>query len=359
MVTASSRSPCRVRRSRPIQTRHGARRCSCRSAASTSRSSSRRRAGPLSRATSSSITTSACRSSIPASATATPASRTAVPAPRRHWPIATAVRGNTWLRSAPGDTQALRVDVTDKAGNRTSTLFTFKVQFVVAPFALSPTNDAASALFANTPFAQRASLYSTTVAAVEYPFTNTTGKAFFLRPSDNGVHGVDNLVDWLVRENQMRLKTTTEWRAGFIKNQLQLDECPSVPKDDAGNDKWTPVTQILNNIGTDKWVAVKEPDASVGALQPVTADNPLPPAPSAWSQLADFDNIYGTSGQVIQPGLTLFYEFDYILNIPSVFRPAAVRNWRFVDNTSGTPVTKTCHSVNFLQQRQSYGYLLT
>src|SRR3569832_1247632 len=84
--------------------------------------------------------------------------------------------------------------------------------------------------------------------------------------------------------------------------------------------------------------------------------HPLPPAPSAWSLLADFDNIYGTSGQVIQPGLTLFYEFDYILNIPSVFRPAAVRNWRCVDNTSGTPVTKTCPSVNFLQQRQSYGY---
>src|SRR3569832_1501174 len=134
---------------------------------------------------------------------------------------------------------------------------------------------AASAVCANSPFAQRASLYPTTVAAVDYPFTNSTGKAFYLRPSDNGVHGVDNLVDGLVRENQKHHKTTTEWRAGFIKNQLQLDECPSVPKDDAGNDKWTPVTQILNNIGTDKWVAVKVPDASVGALQPVTADNPL------------------------------------------------------------------------------------
>src|SRR3569833_2957661 len=208
MVTASSRSPCRVRRSRPIQTRRGARRCSRRSAAITSRSSSRRRAGPPSRATSSSITTSACRSSIPASATATPASRTAVQAladrndgapvviatdhadlagvavtrvalgsnnipyfafaandPLSNgvgtapeelrvrmqyekngqvvtpWrvltpvdgqyllPLATELLGNTWLRSAPGDTQALRVDVTDTAGNRTSTLFTFKVQF--------------------------------------------------------------------------------------------------------------------------------------------------------------------------------------------------------------------------------------
>lgn len=271
-------------------------------------------------------------------------------------PLATELLGDTWLRSAPGDTQALRVDVTDKAGNSASTLFTFKVQFVVAPFALSPTNDAASALFANTPFAQRASLYSTTVTAVEYPFTNTTGKAFYLRPSDNSVHGVDNLVDRLVRENQMRLKTTTEWRAGFIENQLQLDECPSVPKDDTGNDKWTPVTQVRNNIGVGNWVAVRVPDAGVGGVQSVSADNPAPPAPSAWSQIADFDNIYGTTGQVIQPGMTLSYEFDYILDIPSVFRPAAVRNWRFVDNTSGTPVTKTCPNVNFLQQRQSYSY---
>ena len=272
-------------------------------------------------------------------------------------PLATEPLGEAWLRSAPANGQTLRVSVTDKAGNSVSKLFTFKVQFIVAPFSVSPSGDVAATLFANTAFVQRTALFGAKTTVVEYTFTNTTGKAFYLLPSDkDSVHTVDNLIDQLVRENQARLKTTTEWRAGFIENQLQLNQCPSLPKDGNGNDKWTPVTQILNNIGVSSWVLVKVPDASLGGVQPISADNPAPPPPSAWTQIADFDGTYGTNAQVIQPGMTLSYEFDYILDIPSVFRPAAVRNWRYVDSTSGTPITTTCPNVNFLQQRQSYSY---
>lgn len=270
-------------------------------------------------------------------------------------PLATEGLGDAWLRSSPNDVQVLRVEVTDRAGNRANAVFSFKADFVVAPFAVDAPVDAGRA-FAGTPFTQRQNLFGATVTAIEYPFTNTTGKAFYLRPDDDSVHGVDNLIDRLVRENQVRLKTASEWRAGFIENQLQLDQCPSLPNDVSGNEKWTPVTQILNNTGTSAWTIVKVPNPSVGGVQSASADNPAPPAPSAWSQLADFDGAYGLSTQAIAPGMQLSYEFDYILNIASVFRPAAVRNWRFVDNTVSPPAVKTCPNINFLQQRQVYAY---
>lgn len=272
-------------------------------------------------------------------------------------PLVTEFLGDTWLRSNPADAHALRVEVMDKAGNHTTMLFNFKVQFMVAPFTLAPTNDAATALFSNIPFAQRASLYGAQIVAVEYPFANTTGKAFYLLPSDkDSVHTADNLIEQLVRENKVRLNTATEWRAGFIENNLQLDQCPSLPTDSNGNPKWTPVTQILDNVGTSQWQTRTVPNASAGDVQSVSSDSPAPLPPTAWSQIADFNNTYGTNGQVIQPGMSLVYEFDYIQNMASIFKPAAVRNWKFTDNTVAPPVVRTCPDVNFLQQRQTFSY---
>ncbi len=273
-------------------------------------------------------------------------------------PLATETLHASWLNSTPNDIHALRVEVTDKAGNRVTTLFTFKIDFIVAPFDVGAVSDAASGFFSNISFAERESVYGANIAVMEYQFINTTGKTFYVNLEDSGAHTARNTIEELVRENKVRLKSTPEWRAGFIENVLQWDQCPSLPKD-GGVDKWAPVSQVLNNGGVGKWNPVKVPEPSFGEIEPVSADTKEPPLPSAWKQVPDtffVDAIYEKNTSTIASAGTLNYEFDYILNLPSIFRPAAVRNWKFVDNTGPLPVTTTCPNVNFLQQREVKSY---
>ena len=267
-------------------------------------------------------------------------------------PLATEVLSNAWLRSSPSDVHALRVAVEDLAGNITNSVFTFKVEFVVAPFTMGTVTDTGSATFAGVSFDQRGNLYNTTLTAEEYAFTNTTGKSFYISPGDDSIHSADNLIDQLVRENSVRLKTSTEWRAGFVENILNVSQCPSLPQN-GSNDKWTPVTQVLNYLGGVVWNPVTVADPSFGVIQSVATDTPAAPSPSAWSQLADFDSTYAAVSAINLPHhKTLSYEYDYILNTSNLDQPAAVRNWKVVHSGH----TSTCPDVNYLQQRQVYGY---
>lgn len=268
-------------------------------------------------------------------------------------PLATELLSNAWLRSAPSDIHALRVEVEDLAGNITNTLFTFKVDFVVAPFTMEAVTDTGGTTFAGFGFDQRGSLYNTTLTAVEYAFTNTTGKSFYISPSDDSVHAVDNLIDQLVRENSARLKTSTQWRAGFVQTPLDGSECPSMPQDSTHNDIWTPVTQVLNYVGGGAWNPVTVANSSLGAIQSVLTDNPAPPPPSSWSQLGDFDTTYAAvNARNLGHRKTLSYEYDYILDSLHLDQPAAIRNWTIVQSHNIT----TCPDVDFLQQRQVFVY---
>ena len=260
-------------------------------------------------------------------------------------PLATEVLSNAWLQSAPSDSHTLRVEVEDLAGNITSTQFTFKVEFVVAPFSMGAVTDTGDPTFAGVSFDQRGSLYNTSLTAVEYAFTNTTGKSFYISPHDTSVHAVDNLIDQLVRENSVRLKTTTEWRAGFVENILNGTQCPSMPKNPDGTDKWTPVTQVLNYVGGGTWANVTVAAPTFGAVQSVATDTPTAPTATAWSQVPDFDSTYYPVS-----GATLSYEYDYV-DPSNLNQPAAVRNW-----TLGTGIPTPCADVDFFQERLSYSY---
>ena len=268
-------------------------------------------------------------------------------------PLVTELLSDAWLRSAPSDIHALRIKVEDLAGNITNTLFTFKVDFVVAPFTMGAVTDTGGATFAGFSFDQRGSLYNTSLTVVEYAFTNTTGKSFYISPGDDSVHTVDNQIDQLVRENSVRLKTSAQWRAGFVQTPLNGSECPSMPQDGSRNDIWTPVTQVLNYVGGGVWNPVTVADPSLGAIQSVLTDNPVPPPPSSWSQLGDFDSTYAAvSALNLGHRKTLSYEYDYILDSSHLDQPAAIRNWAVVQ----TRDISTCPDVDFLQQRQVFVY---
>ncbi len=268
-------------------------------------------------------------------------------------PLATETLDPAWLRSLPGDLHTLRIEVTDLAGNIKQARLTFKVDFVVAPFTLGTVTDVGQ--FSSVAFADRASLYSKTHPVVEYSFKNTTGKAFHISPDDNSVHTVDNLIDQLVRQNQARLKTTTEWRAGFIENVTRLNQCPSMPKIGDVN-KWTAVTELQNYVGLTTTNPVSVPAPTLSPARSFAEETPSAPLPSDWTQLADFDTAYGRRLESILPGKSLSYDYDYIADSDSLFYPAAVRNWTYVDNTVTPSVTRTCPDVNFLQQRQVFSY---
>jgi len=268
-------------------------------------------------------------------------------------PLATEVLSSAWLNSAPSDIQTLRVEVEDQAGNITNGQFTFKVEFVVAAFTMGNVADVGDTAISSVSFDQRSSLYNTTITVEEYPFTNTTGKAFYISPSDSSTHNVDDLIDQLVRENQVRLETSTEWQAGFVENLLDGTVCPSMPKDSNNNDKWTPITQLLNNVGHNTWSIVTVPDPTFGAVQSVSTDTPTAPDPTAWTLLPDFDSTYNSVTYKLQNKATLSLNDDYIMSTATQNQPAAVRNWQVVNSDS---TTVTCPDVYFLQQRLAYSY---
>ena len=166
------------------------------------------------------------------------------------------------------------------------------------------------------------------------------------------MHSVENLIDRLVRENMVRLKTTTEWRAGFVQNLTTSSVCPSMPRDGLGNPIWTPITQLLNYVGSGLWNPVLVPDPSLGTVESVLSDTPTAPSPTSWTQLADFDGIFNFSIYTLGPRRTLSYSYDYVLDTAHLDQPAAVRNWQVIDDG----VITSCPDVKFLQQRQGFSY---
>ncbi|TPW13245.1 MAG: hypothetical protein FD130_1604, partial [Halothiobacillaceae bacterium] len=162
----------------------------------------------------------------------------------------------------------------------------------------------------------------------------------------------DNLVDRLVRENKVRLKTTTEWRAGFIENVLNPSQCPRMPQE-RGSDKWSVVTQLLNRTATG-WSVVTIPAPALGVIESKTMDNPVAPSPTSWAAQTDFDGVHEGGSANIPGGKTLSYKYDYILDESSYYQPAAVRDWKVVTASSGA--VNSCPDVTFLQQRTVMSY---
>ncbi|MBI3775096.1 MAG: hypothetical protein HY273_06015 [Gammaproteobacteria bacterium] len=249
-----------------------------------------------------------------------------------------------WLKSSPSDKQLLRLVAEDAAGNSQQLELTFRVDFVVTNFALPVLKDIGAELFAATPFDRRADLNNRQFAATEYNLTNTTGKSFNIFLSDTAQHRAQVEIETLVREHHVQTLAATEWQVGQILNALVLNECPS-------NSSWQNVTSILNYDGT-SWVAKSPPAPTPGVEFPTLSDNvPLPPAPSGWTDVPDFDNQFLVREEKL-PDDTLAFESDYIVDKNQFSRPAKIRNWKHTNLLDGS--VSTCPDVSFFQQRTAY-----
>jgi len=257
-------------------------------------------------------------------------------------PLVSEMLALNWHQAAPADEHVIRVEVSDAAGNLSDLSFLFRTDFYVPTFSIDTISDLGSNIFTDAPFTDRANLNGLEFASIAYTFTNTVGKSFYLSLADDSMHTTAQTVDQLVREHQIRLKTTPEWRIGLMTPSTQ---CPEMTG-------WTSISSVLNFTGS-AWVPEQVPDTSFSAETAISSDAlPLSPIPSTWNDVPDFDERF----EVItleSSSTVLTYRYDYILDETALVPPSAyVLAWALV----GTTNTQTCPQKRYFQQREVYAY---
>jgi hypothetical protein len=262
-------------------------------------------------------------------------------------PIASETLDPEWLNSNPSDQHSIRVEAVDAAGNTQQLDLTFRVDFHVTAPNLEPVADLGDDLFVATPFDRRADLNNRQFAATAYAFTNTSGKSFNVYLADAAQHQAEGIYEKMVREHQVRTKTTTEWRVGQIDNALITNQCPQ-------SGAWVSVTSLLNYNQANGWESRTVPQPTHGAAFSVFSDIvPTPqPATTGWTNVPDFDGDYFPKEEFVPSG-RLTFEYDYIVDAAQFSRPAAIRNWRVVDSDEESH-DKSCPDVKFFQQQFAY-----
>lgn len=261
-------------------------------------------------------------------------------------PLATETLAPAWLEATPAVTQGVRVRLTDEAGNSSEKLFSFKTSFVVSPFTLKPVADLGEGFFGSTGFNSRAGLHNRRFAANSYSFTNNTGKAFYLRPSEAASHNASRHVETLVRKHNVRLKTATEWQVRAVVSTV-TNTCPVLGEYQA-------VAEIQNHTSSG-WQAQQPPAVVLGVEALVSSDTPTLPADhGVWSNLPHFDGEFATAD--INVGEAVYsFTFDYLVAGDSATAPLSplyLAHWtKSVDSPGDCPELGP-----LLQQRKQYEY---
>jgi hypothetical protein len=270
-------------------------------------------------------------------------------------PLASEVLTTDWHQSLPSDQHKILIQVSDPAGNQSSTEFIFHGDFYVPAFAMSTIDDLSANLFTNTAFADRINLNNLEFPSNAYTFTNATGKSFYLSLEDLSAHNTSQTVEQLVREHLVKLKTATEWRIGLMKPDT-TNQCPDLDPVTYSPDGWSYPTAIYNWTGVATgWQQENLPAPSYGGEESAPDDNlPQAPAATSWTDVAHFDqefkvNTNSSSDQI------LTYGYDYIVNRFS-FSPSAgyVFGWILQDLDDNK--TTQCAPKRYFQQRTVYAY---
>jgi len=255
-------------------------------------------------------------------------------------PLVSEMLAPDWHRATPTDEHVIRVEASDAAGNLSNLSFLFRADFYVPAFNIDTISDLGADIFAGTPFTDRANLNGLAFASIAYTFTNTVGKSFYLSLADDSIHTTAQTVDQLVREHQIRLKTTPEWRIGLM---TPTTRCPEMTG-------WTATSTVLNFTGS-AWVPEQVPAASFGTETAISSDDlPTSPTPSTWNDVPDFDEQFEVT-TLESSSSVLTYRYDYILDESALVPPSAyVFAWALV----GTTDTQTCPQKRYFQQREVY-----
>ena len=262
-------------------------------------------------------------------------------------PLASETLSPSWNQATPVELHNIQVEVTDPAGNVTASSFSFRSDFYVPPLNTSnmTVSDINTDIFTTTTFSNRASLNDMPFNSTEFTtITNPVNTSIYIRPEDTATHTVEQTVEQLVREHQVRLITTTEWQ---IREMSSLQTCPD---QNLGN--WQPVSTIHNWFNGD-WQPESVPQPIQGPIEFATSDDlPSAPAETPWSTVPHFDNEFNTAN--INIGNTWDYKFDYVLDPSDPLSVAYIADWN-LRNSNGD-IIATCPDAIFFQQRQVFTY---
>lgn len=262
-------------------------------------------------------------------------------------PLASETLSPTWHQATQDELHSIQVEVTDPAGNVTVSSFSFRTDFTVPPLDTSAmvVMDVNADTFTATVFADRATLNNLQfVSTVFETITNPVNTAIYIQPQDTAGHSVQQTVEQLVREHQVRLITSTEWQ---IRLMAPLQTCPN-----ENLTEWRNATSIYNWVNGD-WQLESVPQSIQGPIELAPNDDlPTAPAATIWSNVPHFDNEFSTASITI--GNTWNYSFDYASDPLNSLSAAHITNWE-VRNSSGD-VIDTCPDASFFQQREVFTY---
>ena len=254
-------------------------------------------------------------------------------------PLASETLSLFWHQATPVDLQAVRIEVSDPAGNIAQQTFSFRADFYVPALGIgepviediNPVNGVV--------FSQRASLHNAELDTMTYTFTNPSSKAVFVQPADTSAHTVSQTVAEELRNHRVTKTTAAQWRVGLAASQ-DSNGCPVFD----GLSWQEGITSIRNWNGAN-W---EQRFASDILFSPVdeeifTDDLVSLPASSAWAPAADFDTAHSTA----QAG-SLAFEEDYKLSVP-LGAPGLVVN--------ATANGVSCPDQRHFDQREIYNYL--
>ncbi|MCI0508207.1 MAG: hypothetical protein L0Z73_19195 [Gammaproteobacteria bacterium] len=254
-------------------------------------------------------------------------------------PLASETLTAQWHQAIPADTHAVRVQVSDPAGNFTELAFTFRADFYVPSLPanepviqdLNPVSGVA--------FDDRASLRNAELETMTYTFTNPGSKAVFIQPADTSTHTAAQTVAEELRHHRVTKTTAAQWRVGLAASQDNND-CPVFD----GTSWQENITSIWNWNGAD-W---ERHSPSEIIFSPVdeeifTDDLASLPISSAWAPTADFDSFHSHA----RSG-SLEFDEDYKLFIP-LGTPALVVN--------ATVGNQPCPDQRNFDQREVYSYV--
>ena len=267
-------------------------------------------------------------------------------------PLASETLHIDWHRATPLDQHQIAVQVEDGAANLASTTFSFTADFYVPEFTVTDVEDLNQGLFPGTAFADRGNLHGMTFSSTAYTFTNDTGKSYYISLEDDSTHSAINIVERKVRENLVRLKTTTVWRVGLVDNATQA--CPTVTAFQEVSD--------IANYTAGGWEKREVSAPTYGDPEMASEDAPVAePSVTDWSSVPDFDNDYATGLLDFPDVFQTTYRYDYVLaqgDQPTgaeQLQPAFVSGWEFFFHETPEDI-QTCPDVRAFEQREEFAY---
>jgi hypothetical protein len=266
-------------------------------------------------------------------------------------PLSSETLGPAWHQTTFSDEHFIRIEVIDQAGNKTETLFSFKIDIHAPAFSIETMRDLNADLFATTPFSKRENLHNLEFSSTAYTFNNAA-QAMYLSIIDQVTHNAEQNVDELIREHDARLKSELQWRVGLVDSPLS--ECPNM-------NSWQTVSQIYNYTASG-WNLEQAPTPLFDEPVSVNSDTPTPPVPSTWIDRPDFDSIYASFGPLPISDSLWQFDYDYVLQPPNpvgspIPSPAFITNWQRTDDIDRKdPSTVTCDTVRFFQKRDFFSY---